>query len=383
MGLNTQRLGGENRYETAAAIADEINSPWSFNNRSVVLVNGNSFADALAAGTFASLSAVDGVILLVNAGSIPSATAAWHVANCDSLGEDTDEDLPDDGDPATDETIYGTVFAIGGTAVISDDVLAGAGAATKCGDAIDLVSATIAVSDITEQVCSVEDQDTGGGGFDAGFGAWVAGSTAPTLIPVAGGAASGLDPIVTDVEIWGSGTAADEDPAEAIFTGGTLSVDLGEDEAGMTQARFAEIWASLPEAAATFTVVPNAGPLFGLPDADADANDFEATCTGTSADITLGVTFNQPVGEAGAFGTTPGIELFGPPANAATPLLGVADADGNTSFSYFHDDLPLAVIGVLQAGGIAVGEEFTLAADSVTNAIGQNNAEITVEITAG
>ncbi|MGB1645414.1 MAG: cell wall-binding repeat-containing protein, partial [Ilumatobacteraceae bacterium] len=208
MGINTMRLGGANRAETAAAIADEVGY-----NRSAVLVNGNGFADALAASTFATLSAVDGALLLVNSDSIPPATAAWHVENCGTLGEDTDEDLPDDGDPETDENVYGTVFAIGGTAVISDDVLAGAGAATKCGDPIDLVSVTIAVSDITEQICAVEDVNTGGGGFAAGDGEWVAGSTAPTLIPVAGGAASGLDPLVTSVTISG----VDEGPVDGQF----------------------------------------------------------------------------------------------------------------------------------------------------------------------
>jgi len=378
MGLNTQRLGGANRYETAAAIADEINSPdWSASNRSVVLVNGNSFADALAAGTFASMSAVDGVLLLVNAGSIPSATAAWHVANCDSLGEDTFEDLPDDGDPATDETIYGTVFAIGGTAVISDDVLAGAGAATKCSDPIEVTSATISYENAQDQVCLVQN--------DLVLAEWTGPEDhdGPVLIPVPGSAADGLFPTITAVEIDGEGTAADEFPAEASFGEGTLNVDLGEDTDGMTQARFVEIWSSLPEAAATFTAVANSGPLFGPP-LSGDSGVW-VYCAAPSADVVFEMVFNQPVGDADDFGTTPygvspdfvdeefacfedsefcemfdiplifailGNEFFGGggfidvleedgiDAFSASPLWGVGDADGNTVFTMTVSDVP-------------------------------------------
>ena len=375
MGLNTERLGGENRYETAAAIADALGSDF---DTSAVLVNGNSFADALAASTFATLYAVQGPILLVNAGSIPSATAAWHVANCDSLGEDTGANLPDDGDPATDEDIFGTVFAIGGTAVISDDVLAGAGAATKCSDPIEVTSATISYENAQDQVCLVQN--------DLVLAEWTGPEDhdGPVLIPVPGSAADGLFPTITAVEIDGEGTAADEFPAEASFGEGTLNVDLGEDTDGMTQARFVEIWSSLPEAAATFTAVANSGPLFGPP-LSGDSGVW-VYCAAPSADVVFEMVFNQPVGDADDFGTTPygvsadfvvdeefacfedsefcemfdiplifailGNEFFGGggfidvleedgiDAFSASPLWGVGDADGNTVFTMTVSDVP-------------------------------------------
>jgi len=373
MGINVTRYGGENRDETATLLADDS---WNGDRRSACLVNRDSFADALAAAPFCASSAVDGQIMLVRADSIPPVTAAWHVANCANLGDYTWADINLDADDGTtpEVQIYGKVFAIGGTTVISDEVLEDAAAATKCGDEIDLVSATLGLSDIDNQACVVTDEENGWDLLDG-----------PLLVAVPGGAASGIVPTITAVDLYGDGTATDLNPAEAYFSGNELVVDLGEDPQAMTQARFVEIWSSLPEAAATFTAVANSGPLTGPPAADNTADmDLSVTCQSATADVTLTVTFNQPVGTYGDFDMTPSAELWGPSADAATPLLGVADADGNTTFSYFHNDLDTAtVLGLLATPGFDIGDTFTLSADAVTNAVGVNNEEITVTITAG
>jgi putative cell wall-binding protein len=372
MGINVTRYGGENRDETATLLADDS---WNGDRRSACLVNRDSFADALAAAPFCASSAVDGQIMLVRADSIPPVTAAWHVANCANLGNYTWADINLDADDGTtpEVQIYGKVFAIGGTTVISDEVLEDAAAATKCGDEIDLVSATLGLSDIDNQACVVTDEENGWDLLDG-----------PLLVAVPGGAASGIVPTITAVDLYGDGTATDLDPAEAYFDGYELVVDLGEDPQAMTQARFVEIWSSLPEAAATFTAVANSGPLTGPPAADDTADmDLFVTCQTATADVTLTVTFNQPVGAYEDFDMTPDAELWGPPADAATPLLGVADADGNTTFSYFHNDLDTATVVGLLMTGFDIGDTFTLAADAVTNAVGVDNEEITVTITAG
>ena len=100
MGIDTNRIAGANRYETAVAIAEThealFGGPYC-----AVLVNGNGFADALAAGPWAGWYACS--IQLTNADSIPAATAAWHAANCEGLN--------------------GQIAVAGGEAVVSDAVL--------------------------------------------------------------------------------------------------------------------------------------------------------------------------------------------------------------------------------------------------------------------
>jgi putative cell wall-binding protein len=295
MGINVTRYGGENRDETATLLADDS---WNGDRRSACLVNRDSFADALAAAPFCASSAVDGQIMLVRADSIPPVTAAWHVANCANLGDYTWADINLDADDGTtpEVQIYGKVFAIGGTTVISDEVLEDAAAATKCSDEIAVTSATISYENAQDQVCLVQ---------NLGLLEWTGPEDhdGPVLIPVTGSAADGLFPTITFVEIDGEGTATDVFPAEAYFSGDTLYVDLGEDTDGMTQARFVEIWSSLPEAAATFTAVANSGPLFGPP-LSGDAGVW-VYCTSPSADVVFEMVFNQPVGSGADFKTTP------------------------------------------------------------------------------
>jgi hypothetical protein len=86
----------------------------------VILANGRNFPDALAAAPLAWSSGFP--ILLTESGSIPAATAGWHVANSDTLQR---------------------VWAVGGTAVVAGGVLSGAvGAATAVRPVV--TSATVA-----------------------------------------------------------------------------------------------------------------------------------------------------------------------------------------------------------------------------------------------
>ena len=344
-------------------------------------------------------------MLLTNAESIPDATEQFHVENCSTLGTYTGENLPADDDPTTDENIYGTVFAVGGTAVVSDGVLAGAGAATKCGDAIEVTSATISYDNVQDQACLVYD------GVGAGWGDPET-HNGPVLIPVPGSAADGLDPQITAVEIYGS-----DDPEAtggtvgAEFSGSILRVELGQDEHGMTQAEFAEIWASIPPAAATFAVVLGSSDPFGPP--NAGSSDVSVYCTETAADYVIEITFNQPVGRYNNFETTPN-EMLGslrlwettdgareglPTPDSASPLFNVADPSGNAVFTYTWEALPYSYLfecGLpfdIEEGEEEyiclpeVGDDFSIFSDEpspeVETSFGVHNRDFTVEFTAG
>lgn len=101
-GARTDRIGGEDRYETAAAIAARLPDA-----ETVYLATGLNFPDALAGGPLAAM--VGAPILLTAGTSVPAATST-AIAAID----------PD------------TVVALGGRAVVPDEVLAAAadGAAT-------------------------------------------------------------------------------------------------------------------------------------------------------------------------------------------------------------------------------------------------------------
>lgn len=96
--LQVIRIGGRDRYDTAAQIALNINQILGPNRSTkVVLANGNGFADALAVSSWAAYNHVP--ILLTDAKQLPNATA---------------NALPSLG--------YPTVIAVGGTGVISESV---------------------------------------------------------------------------------------------------------------------------------------------------------------------------------------------------------------------------------------------------------------------
>ncbi len=147
LGLDTTRLSGSARDGTAVAIAEELydDTGQFVGAPGVVAVNGFDFPDALAAGPFAAVQeevagpARTGYpILLVGNDSIPAATATWHVENCASIGQ---------------------IFAVGGTAVISNTVVTGAVDAATCSGP-DITSATLVVDNLTAREVDV----LGGGG---------------------------------------------------------------------------------------------------------------------------------------------------------------------------------------------------------------------------
>ncbi|WP_371164231.1 cell wall-binding repeat-containing protein [Buchananella felis] len=77
MGFTVERLQGGNRFETAQKLADRTRDVYAGRNVKVgrvVLVDGTNFADALAGGPVAA--AGNGVVLLTNGKSMPSAVAA-------------------------------------------------------------------------------------------------------------------------------------------------------------------------------------------------------------------------------------------------------------------------------------------------------------------
>ena len=154
LGITVHRLDGATRDATAAKIAAVLDANNGLSD--VVLVNRTGFADSLAGGPLTN--ALSGAILTVGVDSLPAATAAFLAANCDAIR---------------------WVTAIGGTAVISDEVLAAAAAATKC-TVPGISSAALTITKTTQRIMYIAD------------GATVAADdTAPSLTSVAGSAASG------------------------------------------------------------------------------------------------------------------------------------------------------------------------------------------------
>jgi putative cell wall-binding protein len=70
LGYATTRLAGANRFETAVAVADELESVGT-----AFLTTGANFPDALSAG--AAAASTGGAVLLTDGDSMPSATRAW------------------------------------------------------------------------------------------------------------------------------------------------------------------------------------------------------------------------------------------------------------------------------------------------------------------
>jgi putative cell wall-binding protein len=110
-GLGTERVSGANRYETAAAVAS-----WSVEHSAGLLgydglavATGQNYPDALAGGAFAG---VTGTVLVLS----DSTTTGLHALTA-VLGAHKDE--------------IGHINALGGTAVLSDSLLARLGAAYR------------------------------------------------------------------------------------------------------------------------------------------------------------------------------------------------------------------------------------------------------------
>jgi N-acetylmuramoyl-L-alanine amidase/putative cell wall-binding protein len=97
-GASVQRIAGANRYETAALIASRV----STSSAEVMLVNGESFPDALSASAHAAATASP--ILLTRPDVLPASAAAFLAAS------------------ATETT---GVTVVGGPAVVSETVVTG------------------------------------------------------------------------------------------------------------------------------------------------------------------------------------------------------------------------------------------------------------------
>jgi hypothetical protein len=266
MGIDTNRIFGANRYETAVAIAGV-----SGNDSCAVLINGNGFADALGAGPWASWYSVPGCsLMLVNADSIPAATAAWHAANCESL--------------------EGEIYVAGGEAVVSDAVHLGAIAASTCTPVtFTAVANTLDSGKAIHAVANADDDN----------------EDMVRLTAIDGSGAGGL--LGDD---WTITVTEAEANAVTNLDYSSLQLDVTVDvdaEDGMTPAQFVEIWNGLSEANLLFEAsvgtlgaadMWDAGDGFKVTDADDD--DLEGT--GTQAPFvqqSVTVTFNQAVTKCG------------------------------------------------------------------------------------
>jgi putative cell wall-binding protein len=263
MGIDTNRIAGANRYETAVAIAGV-----SGNDSCAVLINGNGFADALGAGPWAS--DYECSLMLVNADSIPAATAAWHVANCENLD--------------------GEIYVAGGEAVVSDAVHLGAIAASTCTPVT--FTAVANTLDSGKAIHAVSNTDDGNEDMvrltaidGSGAGGFLGDDWTITVTEAEANAVTNLDYSALELDV-------------------TVDVD-GED--GMTPAQFVEIWNGLSEANLLFEA--SVGTLGAADMWDSGdgftvtgAGDDDLEGTGTQAPFvqqSVTVTFNQAVTKCG------------------------------------------------------------------------------------
>jgi putative cell wall-binding protein len=263
MGIDTNRISGANRYETAVAIAVE-----SGNDSCAVLINGNGFADALGAGPWAS--DYECSLMLVNADSIPAATAAWHAANCENLD--------------------GWIYVAGGEAVVSDAVHLGAIAASTCTPVT--FTAVANTLDSGKAIHAVSNTDDGNEDMvrltaidGSGAGGFLGDDWTITVTEAEANAVTNLDYSALQLDV-------------------TVDVDA---EDGMTPAQFVEIWNGLSEANLLFEA--SVGTLGAADMWDSGdgftvtgAGDDDLEGTGTQAPFvqqSVTVTFNQAVTKCG------------------------------------------------------------------------------------
>jgi putative cell wall-binding protein len=264
MGKLTKRIAGANRAETAAAIAVAAAGGGAFTPANLVLVNGNSFADALGAGVFALRAGAP--MLLVNAGSIPPATAGLHVAACNSVSG---------------------VWAIGGTAVVSAAVLEGAVAATACEEPV-ITSATLTNSAVKQASCELNGNVSGMEGVVVSA---VPGSAAD------GAAGNNWSIAVVDVADGDANFAIVNPVAQTMTIGIKVPAATAPAPFGLTQQQLVDAWYALGGAATAYfvpSVTTDTGAPSGYDDNDPDDGS-NCNPTGGSQNQTLTVTFNQDV----------------------------------------------------------------------------------------
>jgi putative cell wall-binding protein len=346
MGINVVRWAGDNRAETAATIAGVVGLVDGFDH--INLVNGNGFADALGAGPIAAANF--GVILLTNATSIPAETAAFHVVSCDDLTWDPQ------------------VVAIGGTAVISDAVLAAADVAATCVPPI--ASATLTTLSQTQAKFEITDDDDGGD-VDPGEGI--------SLTAVAGSAtdgAAGNSWIISIVDSGGLPTGATSDVTTKTVT---LSIK-GLSAAGISQADLVALWNGTAETSALFSAAVNG--TTGSP-VDYDGSDLESDLTTTVGKTTqqIVVTFNQQVDDcqvapaddvldAGYFGF-PNVNV---PA-FHSPLPNTAGSSDVYTYTFVLTDAAKVMVGGATGDTMSVINACSVAND-LTQAVYPGNATV-------
>jgi putative cell wall-binding protein len=351
MGIATNRLAGANRAETAAAIADVVqllNGGLS----QTYLVNGSSFADALSAGPLAYDT--DGVLLPVNADSIPTATAKWHNDACNDI-----HDSPWDDDR------YAS--AIGGAAVISDAIIAAAGEALVCPPIT--ATATVATAD-SKSAAWLIGNDTSA--FGAGEG-----------VILSGRAGSGADGLASNAWTVNVSEAAVGDPSKVTvldYDTKILSVEIDIPESGLTEAQFAEIWNGLAPANLLFLATAQGANTWDVGD-DFDGSGGPATTAYLDQVVT--VTFSEPVDWCDGTDLRDDNFIF---SNGATFTLTSADGPGSTVYTLAIDQATSAVDPVVVAGVTKIDLADSDVACSVKNDnydTSENNADGTNVITVG
>ena len=240
LGIDVERLGGADRFATAVAVAGELGY-----GTGVVLASGRNFPDALAAAPLAAASQAR--ILLVEVGSIPAATAAWHLAKADTLV---------------------SVWAVGGTSVVSAAVLTGAtSAATAFTPSVTAASAAFTH---TQDFVDVA----------------LRGTSYVTLSAVSGSATDGAAGNEWSVECKEVATAASGIAISIDADDETITVTVREDLAAMTSAQLVSAW-NASAAADLFVAGTVTGGALGL------TNNASFDSAGGTTVSTLVLTFNR------------------------------------------------------------------------------------------
>jgi putative cell wall-binding protein len=339
LGITVTRLEGATRDATAAKIANYLHAKLFGGIDNVVLVNRTGFADALAAGPLTEK--LRGAILTVGVNSLPAATAAFLAANCGAILK---------------------VTAIGGTSVISAEVLAAAAAATKC-TVPGISSAALTITKTTQRVMYIGDTALAMTNIARD-------TTAPTLTSIAGSAASGVaanNYAISFVDAVGA-------PSVTVTPGapGTPTVILYTDNftGVVTRAQFVATWnASAAKDLFVAAVGSGTSNFTAVPEDDAQSAG-GSTVPGEvvgSYDATLVVTFDQAV--YGVATNTAPVGVVNNNSSTVTANTAVLLAGGSTV-------TPAAVVPT--AGVTTVTQTWT----GQTTAVPTANATVRYEVAA-
>jgi hypothetical protein len=279
-------------------------------------------------------------MLVVNANSIPLVTAGTHVALCG---------------------LVKTVWAIGGTAVISDAVLEGAADATACVEP-EITSATVANSKFGQAECELVNTDGGGDGVMV------------TAVP--GGPADGAAGNLWDITVKDSDGAnyvvADvSNPAAPTLEIGIEIVDPDPavpGDVGTTQQMLVDAWFALGgDATKYFT--PAVTATTGAPDPYTDTKGDPGGCTANNGNggkqtQVVTVTFNQKVDDTAS--TTAGTVLVAADFTGLTgfavtsPLVATPGGASVYVLAQATSDAT-ALVAAGDAVGVAAGKAFSTA----------------------